>query len=190
MCECIKTISRAPPHFFSSFISALVVTMAAGWPHTGVSGEPLTAAAPGISSFLPWGFLSCCGSLLSHSSPCANLEWDSLTTSEYGIREINAPWFGITGRQFQGPFLCSQQDRVPIIHSYHQFINHWISFLAFLVYSLNPPPIRIMSPDEPPRVNPGFRLCFLERPRLSHRASWTLDKNAQHSHQLYQFPAF
>ena len=148
------------------------------------------AAAPGISSFLPWGFLSCCGSLLSHSSPCANLEWDGLTTSEYGIREINAPWFGITGRQFQGPFLCSQQDRVPIIHSFHQFINHWISFLAFLVYSLNPPPIRIMSPDEPPHVNPGFRLCFLERPRLSHRASWTLDKNAQHSHQLYQFPAF
>ena len=39
---CIKTISRAPPHFFSPFISALVVTMAAGWPHTGVSGEPLT----------------------------------------------------------------------------------------------------------------------------------------------------
>ena len=73
LCVNVSTISHAPPRFFSSFISAPVVTMAAGWLHTGVSGEPLTAAAPGTSSFLPRGFLSCCGSLLSHSSPCANL---------------------------------------------------------------------------------------------------------------------
>ena len=131
MRECINHFSCPHPAFsHRHFCSGR--DDAAGWPHTGVSGEPLTAAAPGTSSFVPRGFLSCCGSLLSHSSPCANLEWGDLTTSKFGIREINAPWFGIAGRQFQGPFPRSQQDWVPIIHSYHQLINHWISFLAFL----------------------------------------------------------
>lgn len=47
----------------------LAVTKAVGWLHPGVSGEPLTSAAPRTSCFLPWSFL--CWSLSAPMYPCS-----------------------------------------------------------------------------------------------------------------------